>query len=119
MAKQAPKHVREAHERVRRDVGKMTRDAVDASRASRSPAHRLYGAQPKGGPDRMPQRGEPQGRTLTPAEARAVERAAGSLGPEVMSALTSAGLVARARSGARSPVPQDRGAVSPLGGQAR
>jgi hypothetical protein len=119
MARKPLKHQAAAHEQVRRDVGRSMRDAVDASRASRGPAARLYGpGGPRGSENPPSLRGEPQGKTLTPAEAKAVERAAGSLGPAVMQALTSAGLIAGARSGARSPPPQDRSALSPLGGAA-
>jgi hypothetical protein len=119
MARGPAKHVAEAHRRAQEHIGKMTRDAIDQSRASRSPAHRLYGREgPRGGPERTSQRGEPKDKTLTPAEAKAVERAAGPLGSAVMSALRSAGLIAGARSApARSPN-QDRGAMSPLGGAA-
>jgi hypothetical protein len=120
MARRPTKHVTEAYRRAHEDVARRTREAIDESRASRSPGHRLYGRKgPRGGPERTSQRGEPQGKTLTPGEAKAVERAAGPLGMAVMSALRSAGLIAGARSApARSPN-QDRGAVSPLGGQAR
>jgi hypothetical protein len=122
MARKPLRHQATAHEQVRRDVGRSMRDAVDASRASRGPAARLYGA---GGPRGRPP-GEPtppsDHKTLSAAQAHSIERAAGPLGGAVIQALTSAGLIAGARSAARSstPPPQDRGGyVSPLGGQAK
>jgi hypothetical protein len=52
MATRTAKHVTEAYRRAHEHLGKLTRDAIDASRASRSPARRLYGAGgPRGGPE--------------------------------------------------------------------
>jgi hypothetical protein len=113
MARRPAKHVAEAHRRAREQIGDRVREAFAESR---NPARRVYGPNgPKGGPEQPS--GRAQGKTLTPAEAKAVERAAGSLGSAVMRVLASAGLIAGARSApARSS--QDRGAVSPLGGTA-
>jgi len=51
--------------------------------------------------------------TLTPTEIKAVERALGAKAQLVVRALRAAGLVGAAKAAAK-----DRGATSPLGGQA-
>ena len=113
MARRTLKHEAAAFDRAHKRVGQMTRDAIDASRASRSPAARLYGA---GGPRAEEPAQRPTG--LTPTDVRAIEHAlkGGAKAHAVVAALRQAGLVA---GGAKSAPPaQDRGAVSPLGGQA-
>jgi hypothetical protein len=127
MAKRPLKQQVAAHEAVRRDVGRSMRDAVDASRASRSPAGRLYGPSgPRGGgppgeptPPSDSTRGRTERTALTPTEVRAIEHAlrGGAKAHAVLAALRQAGLVA---GGAKSAPPaQDRGAMSPLGGAAQ
>jgi hypothetical protein len=114
MARRTLKHEAAAFDRAHEHVGQMTRAAIDASRASRSPAARLYGA---GGPQAEEPAQRPTG--LTPTDVRAIEHAlkSGAKAHAVVAALRQAGLVA---GGAKSAPPtQDRGATSPLGGQAR
>jgi hypothetical protein len=53
MARRPAKHVTEAYRRAHEDVARRTREAIEESRASRSPGHRLYGREgPRGGPER-------------------------------------------------------------------
>jgi hypothetical protein len=96
MAKRSLKHQAEAAQRVHARLSQMTRDAVEQSAASRSPAARLYGANgPAGGPPRPSLlRGEPaQDQTLSAAQAARIEKASGPLGAQVMKVLMQAGFL--------------------------
>jgi hypothetical protein len=120
MARPVPRHVREAHDRARRDIGNQLRNAIDESRAARSAAGRLYGPNgPRGGPPRpsMLRGGEPT-ETLSAAQSRAIEKAAGDMSDVVMRVLTQAGLLGGRRGQAPPNQGADRGAMSPLGGAA-
>ena len=115
MARRPLKHQLEAGRRVADEVNRRAQGAVDASRARGNPALAIYGREgPRGGPERPSIR--PEQTTLTAGDVQKIEHALGSSAKAhaVLSALRQAGLVA---GGPRS-APQDRSAVSPLGGQA-
>jgi hypothetical protein len=118
MARKPLKHEAAAAQRANDHIARRLHDAVNSSRASRTPGGRLYGPNgPSGGPPpppRMRDRGQPN---VLPARAVAeITRIAGPLASQVQLALSAAGLLQGARPRA-APQP-GQGGVSPLGGTA-